>query len=1281
MPTGAPGYYDLDTESEFSGLSVVEGYLDAQAEEIRRSAEERMKRAGDNALIVRQVQRFRPGLRGYENPKDRRERLKELISKWHDSQLLEKVDELKDTVASRKLLKIQISQVAGLPSSLEVLASTAEPTQGFVPLLLRKKAKVRTAAVKTSTRLDVARSEPEPVFVEAYVLEPHKLAFLSEAGKPLPDPENDSDLVQTPTVDKGPVTRFPAAECSLELPFKRKEDMILLRVVDSSLTDYPARLAEAVLSLSSRRQPTSEPLRIPLSLNAAILPTATMQLNYHVEDDESGGRTATIQIQSAQNIPVTANKAMNIYIEAYLTEQLSGSQAQPFPQEEEAQPQKRAVADLFGRVQKACFGMFSRETGPQAPTGPPLDRHVPSYAITAAADVVEVSPVDELSFQFTQTDIGKNVIKVSGGGSLLGEVALPIKDALCKPEFRNAQGYRLKKYGRATQKPMLVQFFGETSYVYPPEVQEALDGAGDDAKEILIVLAEEASRRSGTYFEETRAEPKPAEREQVLVMERQQGRSVRKDALAQAIQGVMLSEHPEPGEVEPLPEARDQVMQDIIRQIREEEEELSTESISFTLDKALVMLLDEEESMKQSKSTGSAFVELNGQMSRLAKVKSRLKAENLRDAAVNLVVRVDISLTVHSSTQLLKEAIEQRAAQMEAPDLEDRLNEVQVHLFLPREDAERFTETIRRGRRAWQTRLWHVGEEESRHEEAEGDETRQAQAAVDEAAVELEEIEEEEEPSHISVAAESAIHGPSETSKAEAVTFENEIYSFSSLGASFTASVIDVDSSGLTVLKRTQVDEEMGTTDEGGPASIGIPFDGLVCHFQARQKPESAPPAPLEQPAPVAPDLAAEKKFERQDTSALPQEEQQILRQVEFFSWPNTKVASNVFMRNHPLAKVLQPNAMLTSMQRFLLLACATLGTAFVGALFFTSTATALHIPTDLLYTTDDQWIKVFGDLESDPEVSATVGLTDYRQSVLGDVIFVGQPVVGIELKPGGLASEIETMTRLIQLKAPIGGTVSETNRRLDDAAYLINDSPYTEGWLYNVSVWSLRERQRLRSSFMNAISYNASLQQKILEQPVEEEEEAAVPCVFEDPNEATFQINWRQVWVAIFSIVFSVPVPMLLKQLFAKRVVHQPMHLQDKKKLIRQWRRKEKVGVVLGFCYLFWCLFFLLMFCVTTSKLQDVYDYIITTKLSFAQKMIVRPFFFVLGFFGLIKISTIVDHFNGLLSACPSFLDWTFLFANSPEELIESSKALGRRLDVDELSEIGGIQDLDMFT
>jgi glycine cleavage system H protein len=105
------------------------------------------------------------------------------------------------------------------------------------------------------------------------------------------------------------------------------------------------------------------------------------------------------------------------------------------------------------------------------------------------------------------------------------------------------------------------------------------------------------------------------------------------------------------------------------------------------------------------------------------------------------------------------------------------------------------------------------------------------------------------------------------------------------------------------------------------------------------------------------------------------------------------------------------------------------------------------EIPPDLHYTTDHEWVRRTGD------DSIRVGITDFAQSALGDVVFVRLPDVGYELTAGEAFGEVESTKSVSDLYAPVSAKVVAVNEDLDGSPELVNSEPYGGGWLIDLQV------------------------------------------------------------------------------------------------------------------------------------------------------------------------------------------------------------------------------------
>ena len=103
-----------------------------------------------------------------------------------------------------------------------------------------------------------------------------------------------------------------------------------------------------------------------------------------------------------------------------------------------------------------------------------------------------------------------------------------------------------------------------------------------------------------------------------------------------------------------------------------------------------------------------------------------------------------------------------------------------------------------------------------------------------------------------------------------------------------------------------------------------------------------------------------------------------------------------------------------------------------------------MNFPTDVKYTKEHEWIRVEGDI-------AYVGITDYAQEQLGDIVFVDIPTVDETLAAGETFGTIEVVKTISDLFLPVAGTILEQNEALADQPELVNQDPYDEGWIIKI--------------------------------------------------------------------------------------------------------------------------------------------------------------------------------------------------------------------------------------
>jgi len=117
-----------------------------------------------------------------------------------------------------------------------------------------------------------------------------------------------------------------------------------------------------------------------------------------------------------------------------------------------------------------------------------------------------------------------------------------------------------------------------------------------------------------------------------------------------------------------------------------------------------------------------------------------------------------------------------------------------------------------------------------------------------------------------------------------------------------------------------------------------------------------------------------------------------------------------------------------------------------------------MHFPENLQYTKDHEWILIAGD-------TGTVGITDYAQGELGDVVFVELPTAGKTVKQGESFGTIEAVKAVSDLYAPVAGSVTETNPELAKTPELVNKDPYGKGWMVKVKLANPAEAGALLSA------------------------------------------------------------------------------------------------------------------------------------------------------------------------------------------------------------------------
>ncbi|MGH3496483.1 MAG: glycine cleavage system protein GcvH [Nocardioidaceae bacterium] len=122
--------------------------------------------------------------------------------------------------------------------------------------------------------------------------------------------------------------------------------------------------------------------------------------------------------------------------------------------------------------------------------------------------------------------------------------------------------------------------------------------------------------------------------------------------------------------------------------------------------------------------------------------------------------------------------------------------------------------------------------------------------------------------------------------------------------------------------------------------------------------------------------------------------------------------------------------------------------------------------PQDLKYTAEHEWVRVDGD-------TATVGITDYAQGQLGDIVYVALPEIGDTIAPGSSIGELESTKSVSDLYAPVAGVVASRNEALDQTPELVNSDPYGDGWLITVTL----DEAGATDDLMDASAYSSHTQ------------------------------------------------------------------------------------------------------------------------------------------------------------------------------------------------------------
>ena len=124
-----------------------------------------------------------------------------------------------------------------------------------------------------------------------------------------------------------------------------------------------------------------------------------------------------------------------------------------------------------------------------------------------------------------------------------------------------------------------------------------------------------------------------------------------------------------------------------------------------------------------------------------------------------------------------------------------------------------------------------------------------------------------------------------------------------------------------------------------------------------------------------------------------------------------------------------------------------------------------MNTPTNLKYSRDHEWVRLEGEF-------AYVGITDFAQSELGEIVFIEIETVGETLDAGEIFRSVEAVKTVSELLMPVAGEILEFNSKLEDAPELVNDDPYGEGWMVKIALSDASQLEDL----LDAEAYQALL-------------------------------------------------------------------------------------------------------------------------------------------------------------------------------------------------------------
>lgn len=122
-----------------------------------------------------------------------------------------------------------------------------------------------------------------------------------------------------------------------------------------------------------------------------------------------------------------------------------------------------------------------------------------------------------------------------------------------------------------------------------------------------------------------------------------------------------------------------------------------------------------------------------------------------------------------------------------------------------------------------------------------------------------------------------------------------------------------------------------------------------------------------------------------------------------------------------------------------------------------------MHIPENLFYTKDHEWVSIEGNI-------ATVGITDFAQGELGDIVYVEIETLDEKIEAEEVFGTVEAVKTVSDLFMPLSGTIIEVNEKLADAPEAVNDNPYVQGWMIKIELDNVEDA----SSLLDATAYKS---------------------------------------------------------------------------------------------------------------------------------------------------------------------------------------------------------------